>query len=201
MEKRTSYVTSEFQTREEEGKLIISGYPIVFNQRTELWKGFYEEIAPEAVKSFKGVKVLWNHNRDLVMASVDNGTARCKVDEHGVYTEFEVNPHDSDAVNGYQRVKRGDVKGWSFGFAINKHEERMQDDGTYLDRVTDIDLFEVSPCVFPAYPQTEINARKRAFEKRQDQDNDIKQKALRERVKEILNGGKAINQSEQNQES
>lgn len=34
----------------------------------------------------------------------------------------------------------------------------------YLDTVLELEIFEVSPCTFPAYPQTEIAARKKDFE-------------------------------------
>ena len=33
-----------------------------------------------------------------------------------------------------------------------------------LDTVLELEIFEVSPCTFPAYPQTEIAARKKDFE-------------------------------------
>lgn len=40
-------------------------------------------------------------------------------------------------------------------------EESWDDDGTYRTRLTDVELYEVSPCSFPAYTQTSIQARAR----------------------------------------
>ena len=72
---------------------------------------------------------------------------------------MEINEQDQDAKNGYARVARGDVRGCSFGFDIRAMEESWDEDGTYRTRLTDVELYEVSPCTFPAYAQTSIQAR------------------------------------------
>ena len=43
-------------------------------------------------------------------------------------------------------------------------------------------LFEVSPCVFPAYPQTEISARKTDVEKFRKEQLENKKNLLKERL-------------------
>ena len=43
--------------------------------------------------------------------------------------------------------------------ALKFGEESWDDDGTYRTRLTDVELFEVSPCTFPAYTSTSISAR------------------------------------------
>ena len=46
MNKRNSYRTAQFKTREESdtGDLILSGYFIKFDEVTELWPGYFEVI-------------------------------------------------------------------------------------------------------------------------------------------------------------
>lgn len=162
MERRVMSV-DKFQTREEDGKRFLDGYFSVFNQPYEVWPGWIEEIAPGAfsrtIREGKDVKVLWNHNTDLVLGSTENRTAFLAEDDHGLHGPVEINEDDQDARNAFARVKRGDVRGCSFGFDIRAQEEWWDDDGTYHTRLTDIDLYEVSPCTFPAYAQTSITAR------------------------------------------
>lgn len=163
MERRVIQTKDAFQTREENGKRYIEGYFSVFNQPYEVFPGWIEEIAPGAfsrtLRESKDVKVLWNHNSDIVLGSTINRTAALREDDVGLFGSNEINEDDQEAKNGYARVARGDVRGCSFGFEIKAMEERWDDEGNYRTRITDVDLFEVSPCTFPAYVQTSISAR------------------------------------------
>ena len=62
-------------------------------------------------------------------------------------------------MNLYERVKRGDVDQCSFGFWIVSEETDFREDGSVHWNITDVDLFEVSACTFPAYEATNISAR------------------------------------------
>ncbi len=166
MERRVIQTKAAFQTREEDGKRYIEGYFSVFNQPYEVFPGWIEEIAPGAfsrtLRENKDVKVLWNHNSDIVLGSTINRTAALREDDVGLFGSNEINEEDQEAKNGYARIARGDVRGCSFGFDVRGMEERWDDEGNYRTRITDVDLYEVSPCTFPAYAQTSISARAKA---------------------------------------
>lgn len=183
MNKRTSVINAEFSTREEGSQKMIEGYFIVFNQETELFKGFYERVSPDAVKDISDVRALYNHNTDLILGSTQSGTLQLVKDEYGVKGTVIINENDSDAVNAYERIKRGDIKGCSFGFGIVNEQYTEREDGTTLATLKDINLFEVSPCVFPAYPQTAINARKKDLEQHHERERKARQSALVERYR------------------
>lgn len=196
MERRVIQTKEAFKTREEDGKRFIEGYFSVFNQPYEVFPGWIEEIAPGAfartLREGKDVKVLWNHNSDIVLGSTQNHTATLREDDTGLFGSDEINEEDQDAKNGYARVSRGDVRGCSFGFDIRGMEESWDDDGTYRTRITDVELYEVSPCTFPAYSQTSISARNReVFEdakKRFDEAQEQKRKEWRENMKKRMKG-------------
>ena len=80
-------------------------------------------------------------------------------DEHGLWGDILVNPNDQDAVNLWERVKRGDVDQCSFGFDIIDERAETQSDGSVHWTLQDVELYEVSPCTFPAYEATSIQAR------------------------------------------
>ena len=196
MNKRTSFVTTEFEVREEGSQKLIEGYFIVFNQPTELWRGFYEQISPEAVQDMGDVRALYNHNHDLVLGSTLNGTLRLAKDDYGVKGVIEVNEKDTDALNAYERIKRGDIKGCSFGFELVKESYDQMDDGTTRATVKELNLFEVSPCVFPAYSQTAIGVRRQDYKEHQEREREARQSALINKLKGETDGTETSNQSE-----
>lgn len=184
-EKRTSYLTSEFRAETVDDDLLVEGYFIKFNSETELYPGVFEEVSPEAVDlSLKGndIRSLFNHDSNLVLGRTGNKTLELRKDEVGLWGKVKINKEDTQAMDAYARIKRGDVTGCSFGFYPIKEDMVARDDGTTKFVIRDIDLFEVSPCVFPAYPQTEIAARKKDVESFKREKLEIRKKQLKERM-------------------
>lgn len=153
--------SGEFKTREDSGEMVIEGYFAVFNSDYEMWEGASESIAPGAfTSSLSGdIRGLTNHDTTLVLGRTKVHTLELKEDSHGLWGKITINPKDSDAVNTYERVKRGDVDQCSIGFMIRSEETDFRDDGTIHWTITDVDLFEVSVCTFPAYEETGVSAR------------------------------------------
>ena len=158
-------VTSQFKTREAEGDLTIEGYFSVFNSNYELWPGASESIAPGAFSETLGndIRALVNHDSTLVLGRNKAGTLELREDSHGLWGKIKVNPNDGDAMNLYERVKRGDVDQCSFGFMIESEETDFREDGSVHWTITRVNLFEVSVCTFPAYEETGVSARKADF--------------------------------------
>lgn len=161
----------------------------MFNQEYRVCRGWMETIAPGAFSGWlnarKDTKVLWNHNPDIVLGSTANGTAELREDGTGLWGVVQINPKDQDAVNAHARVERRDVTGCSFGFNILRMEESWDEDGTYRTRIQEVELFEVSPCTFPAYGGTDINARTAAG---QPSAEAVRKQKWRERMAARLKG-------------
>lgn len=153
----------DFKTRDDDGNPIIEGYFAVFNSNYELWEGAVETIAPSAFDNSMSndVRALINHDTTLVIGRTTNKTLELKVDSRGLWGRIRINPKDTDAMNIHARVERGDVTQCSFGFFIRSEETECLEDGTIKWTLTDVDLFEVSCCTFPAYEETSISARQR----------------------------------------
>lgn len=164
------------------GEMYIEGYFAVFGKETELWPGAYEEIASDAFSETLGndIRALINHDTTLVLGRNKVNTLELKVDSHGLWGRIQINEYDSDAVNLYERVKRGDVDQCSFGFNILEENTDWRDDGTVKWTIIKIDLHEVSVCTFPAYEETGVQARQKEVEQ-------YKQKILEQR-KHTLKG-------------
>jgi HK97 family phage prohead protease len=154
-------IDTTFQTREDGDELIIEGYFAVFNSNYDIDKGMSESIKPGAFASSMGkdIRALVNHDTTLVLGRTAAHTLELNEDEHGLFGRIRINRKDTDAMNCYERVKRGDVTGCSFGFFPISEETEIRDDGSIHWTITDLDLFEVSACTFPAYQATNISAR------------------------------------------
>lgn len=162
MEQRYFQIENIQTRNNEENDLFIEGYFSVFGSTYEVWDGVTESIAPGAFdESINGdVRALFNHNTDLVLGRTTNGTLELRQDEHGLWGRIKINPNDTDAMNAYERVARGDVTGCSFGFDIEQETRTVSDDGSVHYTINKVNpLYECSVCVFPAYQATHIEAR------------------------------------------
>lgn len=157
---------SKFETREDGGKLSIEGYFAVYNSNYEMFPGLSESIAPGAFdKTLSGdIRALINHDTTLVLGRTKANTLQLRSDSHGLWGHIDINPKDSDAMNLYERVNRGDVDQCSIGFDILNEETEFRDDGSIHWTIKEVELFEVSACTFPAYEETNISARKKERE-------------------------------------
>lgn len=178
---------TEFLTREDGGVHSIEGYFAVFDSNYEIGAGMSESIRAGAFTSSlaNDVRALINHDTTLVLGRTKAGTLQLREDSHGLWGHIDINPKDADAMNLYERVKRGDVDQCSFGFEIKSEETEIRDDGSVHWVLTDVDLFEVSCCTFPAYAETNISARS----KERDDIRHRELEAWRENIKRRLRNG------------
>ena len=155
-----------FQTREEGGTLTIEGYFAVFGSQYRMWENAVETISPEAFDGALGedVRALVNHDTTLVLGRTSAGTLSLRVDERGLWGSITVNPADQDAVNLYQRVRRGDVSQCSFGFDIVDQDVQYMDGEPTVWTIKKVRLYEVSVVTFPAYQDTSVNVRRKDFD-------------------------------------
>ena len=174
----------------EDGNLYLEGYFARYDDVYTITEGATESIAPGAfAESCKGdVRALYNHNTDIILGRTSAGTLTLKDTDVGLWGSILINQKDSQAMDAYQRISRGDVTGCSFGFAIPPGGQSVivREDGSVHWTINRVDpLYEVSPVVFPAYEATSIEARMRELD-------DIRAKAAeawRIRQKERLHHG------------
>lgn len=186
---REMYFESDFQVRtNEEKEKYIEGYFIRYNAETELMKGMYEEITPQAVvNSLKAndIRALFNHDSAIVLGRTGNGTLELRSDDQGLWGKVKINENDKEANDIYARIERGDINACSFGFIPLKERVENRSDGSVKFIVEDIDLREISAVTFPAYPQTSVQARQQDYEQHEKRLFEQRKKQLKER---LLNG-------------
>lgn len=156
---------AKFETREQDNDLYISGYFAVFNSNYEIWEGMSESIDPHAFDDQlnEDIRALIDHETRLVIGRTKAGTLQLRVDDTGLWGDVKINRNDVDAMNVYERVKRGDVDQCSIGFEIVDEDVSSIDNKTHWT-IKKVKLYEVSIVTFPAYEETCVSARKRQLE-------------------------------------
>lgn len=188
-------IPTEFKTRETGEEIFIEGYFAVFNSNYEIAPGMTESVAPGAFTNTiaDDIRALVNHDTTLVLGRTSVKTLELAQDERGLWGKITINPNDRDAMNLYERVKRGDVSQCSFGFDIVDEESEYHEDGSIHWTIKEVKLYEVSCVTFPAYSETSISARAK-------ERDDIQKRtaaAWRKRMEEKINGIKSTDAPEE----
>lgn len=174
-----------FQTRAEDGNIYIEGYFSVFDSRYWLWDEAYETIERGAFEgqTSQDVRALVNHDSTLVLGRTTSGTLELREDERGLWGRITINQADQDAMNLYERVKRGDVSQCSFGFDIVEQDVEYREDGPTVWHIRKVKLYEVSVVTFPAYEDTAVEARKRELVDIREKQREAWRDKMRARLK------------------
>lgn len=154
-------IPTKFTTREDGNELRIDAYFSVYNSDYNITPDISESVAPGAFTNSLGgdVRALINHDTTLVIGRTTAGTLELKDDSHGLFGSVLINRDDSDAMNAYARVKRGDVSQCSIGFNIVREDTEIRENGHVHWTILEADLLECSLCTFPAYEATSAQAR------------------------------------------
>lgn len=167
------------------------GHAAVFKQRTWIGPqrhGFWEEVAPgafdRALDDGQDVAFLVDHDPAKVLARTPSGTLRLSKDKTGLVADADL----ADVSYGRDLavlLERGDLSHMSFAFTVpdGGAEEVEQKDGTWLRRLNDVDLFDVSVVAYPAYAGTD--AALRTVEARRADCHQARLLALRRRLQTL----------------
>ncbi len=160
----------DFEVRAEENERgkVLTGRPIVFNQRTNV--GWYDEIIEDHAldnTDLKDVRFLVNHNTNMIpLARSRNNNANSTmqmqvVDGEGMDIRVNLDTeNNADARSLYSAVERGDISGMSFMFVVDKDSWDDIDSDHPVRTIRSFrQVLEVSAVTFPAYEQTNIQAR------------------------------------------
>lgn len=151
----------------------LTGRPIVYGSVTDIGGMFAEIIEPGALDGadLSDVRFLVNHDINRIplarsRGNNENSTMQLAPDDDGMSMRANIDTaNNGTARELYSAVNRGDISGMSFMFSVA--DERWEDvDSDYPTRhiIKIASVIEVSAVTFPAYEDTEINARGGALE-------------------------------------
>lgn len=150
----------ELRAKDGGGKTLV-GYAAVFDSLSEDLGGFREIIKPgafdRALKERQDVRALVNHDNSLLLGRTASGTLRLSTDSRGLKYEVDL-PDTTAARDVAESIRRGDISGSSFGFRTIA-DAWPKVDGLVTREVLDLELLDVSPVTYPAYPATQVSMR------------------------------------------
>jgi uncharacterized protein len=178
---------TEVRASKSGSQMKVSGYAATYGTLSrELPAGngttFRERIEKRAFDSVLADKNLdcvctFNHNQDAILGRTTSGTLRLKGDDKGLAFECDL-PNTQVGRDVYESVKRGDLNGCSFSFALGErdqewNEEEIEDEKdlgirgriknafrTLIRTIKSFNkLHDVSIVTTPAYPGTQLDAR------------------------------------------
>lgn len=149
----------------ESEKMIVEGYPIVFDREAYIdgyFGGFYEKVDRHAFDNadMSDVALKYNHNDNVfIMARTRNGSLTLTPDDHGVFMHAELIDTDTNK-DVYKMVRSGLLTEGSFAFTVADDTEEVTDGEIHRTIRGVGKLFDVSVCVNGAYGDlTEVFAR------------------------------------------
>lgn len=148
--------------KRDDGTHTLRGVAAVFDILSENLGGFREKIDPGAFDDVMGddVRALFNHNDDIILGRTKSKTLAISVNSAGLNYDIDL-PDTQAARDLVVSVGRGDVDQSSFGFIVEDDIWTEDDEGRVVRTIRKFKrLFDVSPVVFPAYPDTAVATRK-----------------------------------------
>lgn len=143
--------------------VILEGYVNICLRESRILpspKGpFVEEIQirtfERALQKNDSVDLLFNHDRSRKLGSTKEGNLELREDNVGLRAVATI----TDEIV-MDKARKGELRGWSFGFSVLKDSWKNREDGIQKRTVEEIDLYEVSVLdKTPAYIATSIEAR------------------------------------------
>jgi HK97 family phage prohead protease len=117
------------RANDQPGDLVFTGYASTFQDEYEVYGGpangwgWYETIARGAftvtMAERPDLMFLINHT-DMPLARTKSGTLRLRVDDHGLFTEADLEKSDPDVQRLVPKMMRRDMDEMSFAFRVTK---------------------------------------------------------------------------------
>lgn len=155
-----THTIHDLQVRSEQDQPTrVEGYAVLFDVPSEpLWElgGAREIIAPgaftRALSEGDDVRLLINHDPNLILARSTSGTLQMRQDDRGLWFSASL-PDTSYASDLKISMQRKDVTQNSFGFQIDDQSWETRD-GEQFSVVKNVHLRDLSIVTYPAYTAT-----------------------------------------------
>lgn len=149
-----------------EPERIISGLAATYYDGTptteyELWPDAIERIMPgaftQALSREADIRALFNHEPSAMLGRTIAGSLQLEDSPKGLLYHIKA-PETQLGRDLLTLIGRGDINGSSFSFTVKRENWRTEGD-KQIREIQDVELYDVGPVTFPAYPDTTVAVR------------------------------------------
>lgn len=136
----------------DDGNGQIEGYASTFIRKADSYgdvvkQGAFTKTLEERWNGGKGIPFLWAHKMDDLKAFI--GTAEAEEDEKGLH--FVATFDDTEEAQKVRQLyKDGRLRKFSFAYEVKEEGLVTLEDGTKVNELRELDLFEISAVTIPA---------------------------------------------------
>lgn len=150
-----------------ENKMVIEGIVNVVGQKSKvIWgefqeiiaKGTFEKAIQSSIDNNRDIFLLFNHNSNNLMASMQSKTLQLEEREDGLWMRAEL-PSTQLNKDCYELIKSGILREFSFGFWGATDSWSYDENDMMIRTITDLNLEEISLVSVGAYNNTQVQAR------------------------------------------
>lgn len=160
---KRSFAVRELRAVASGEKRTIVGHAAVYDQPSDPIGGWFTEIVrPGAFADTlrtADVRCLFNHDANFVLGRTKSGTLRLRDGAKGLEIECDI-PDTQVGNDVYASIQRADIDQMSFSFMTRSDRWTFgAADALPVRELLLLDLVDVAPVTFPAYPQTDVGTR------------------------------------------
>jgi HK97 family phage prohead protease len=161
--KEQRYHAANLGLSEEQGEpTLFVGRVCAYESLSELIDGAFCEILTrgcfdEHLKTQPDVYASINHDAQKILGRVSSGTLILDSRDDGIYASVSIGAY-SYAKDLVEAIRRGDIRGMSFIFQVDRDSWERQND-IMIRRVHKAKLYEISYVHYPCYKATEAALR------------------------------------------
>lgn len=191
--KETRKLDIQFRAEDNEDKMEIKGYAVVFNS-PETYT-YTEVISEHALDDadMSDVVLRYNHNDSfMVLARTRNKSLQLEKDEKGLMIDATLQNDITEHRNIFNAIKSGLIDKQSFAFTVDEDEYDYDTDTRTITKIGK--LFDVSVVDQPFYNATDVSVKNQNdefLEKREQLRKEHEEKLEEEKKKDELNKRKA----------
>lgn len=156
---------SEFRASEGADGHTLEGYAAVFNVWTDIrdaMGSYREQIAPGAFKRSIGQRtpvLQFEHGQHPLLGSLPlGGISVLREDRNGLFVKAKLS--DNWLIEPVRdAIRDGGINGMSFRFRVVADKWGKDPEGNETRTINEVELLELGPVVFPAYPTTSVAVR------------------------------------------
>jgi HK97 family phage prohead protease len=173
----------------------LEGHAAVFYDGTagtefQLWEDLWERVMPgafdDALRRGDDARGLFNHDANQLLGRVSSGTVTLRTDKRGLAYRIEL-PDTTLGRDVLTLAKREDISGSSYAFLPLREALRMEwvnGKEKWIREIESVELFDVSPVVWPAFTATDV-APARSGPSSRPSDAELTEHLLRVRARAV----------------